>query len=416
MPPIGLGNNLGDADHHARPSDPRAASCRACCASRLYPHARLRHDHWVINAVAVVETTLAPMALLVLARDRTPLRPRARSTANAGDRVPSTSTCCCAARRNSMCTGPATAASRLHERAPSPWCRWSRRGGCSDPRHRRAGLPRPAMAGRRTSRRTLAAPRTGARDGADRKPWTVPMLGDLREAGRKLMMLCCYDIASPACSDDNGVDLILVRFAGHGRAGATTRPYQCRSATSPTTSPRSRGGAAAQDRCADLPFGADATPEQAHAAAVRFIRPARRWSSWRAPAGDHPLPVDREIPVCAHLRADPQSVLRFGGFKVQGTRGPRPRSARRCPPWPGGRGLAGARRRACLRARRRSPRPARSRPSASARVPAATARCWQLHDLSSIPAIANRASCAFLTGGSDRLCWCALTSMLRPQR
>ena len=28
--------------------------------------------------------------------------------------------------------------------------------------------------------------------------------------------------------------------------------------------------------------------------------------------------VEREIPVCAHLGLTPQSVLRFGGFKIQG--------------------------------------------------------------------------------------------------
>ena len=28
--------------------------------------------------------------------------------------------------------------------------------------------------------------------------------------------------------------------------------------------------------------------------------------------------VEREVPVCAHLGLTPQSVLRFGGFKVQG--------------------------------------------------------------------------------------------------
>ncbi|MDA4518723.1 3-methyl-2-oxobutanoate hydroxymethyltransferase, partial [Escherichia coli] len=28
--------------------------------------------------------------------------------------------------------------------------------------------------------------------------------------------------------------------------------------------------------------------------------------------------VEREIPVCAHLGLTPQSVLRLGGFKIQG--------------------------------------------------------------------------------------------------
>jgi 3-methyl-2-oxobutanoate hydroxymethyltransferase len=74
-------------------------------------------------------------------------------------------------------------------------------------------------------------------------------------------------------------------------------------------------------KIADFPFGSDATPEQAHAAAVRFIQAGA--AMVKLEGAGHKLEtirflVEREIPVCAHLGLTPQSVLKMGGFKVQG--------------------------------------------------------------------------------------------------
>jgi 3-methyl-2-oxobutanoate hydroxymethyltransferase len=74
-------------------------------------------------------------------------------------------------------------------------------------------------------------------------------------------------------------------------------------------------------KIADFPFGSDATPEQAHAAAVRFVQAGAGMG--KLEGAGHKLEairflVEREIPVCAHLGLTPQSVNRFGGFKVQG--------------------------------------------------------------------------------------------------
>jgi 3-methyl-2-oxobutanoate hydroxymethyltransferase len=73
---------------------------------------------------------------------------------------------------------------------------------------------------------------------------------------------------------------------------------------------------------ADLPFQADATPERALDAATRLLQAGAGMVKLEG-AGAHKLGairflVDREIPVSAHLGLTPQSVLRFGGFKVQG--------------------------------------------------------------------------------------------------
>ena len=73
---------------------------------------------------------------------------------------------------------------------------------------------------------------------------------------------------------------------------------------------------------ADMPFQSYATPRaRARRRGADACRRARRWSSSKAPG--HMLDVirflaERDIPVCAHLGLTPQSVLRLGGYKVQG--------------------------------------------------------------------------------------------------
>src|SRR5690606_3764439 len=73
---------------------------------------------------------------------------------------------------------------------------------------------------------------------------------------------------------------------------------------------------------ADLPFQADATPERALDAATRLLQAGAGMVKLEG-AQPHKLAAirflaAREIPVSAHLGLTPQSVLRFGGFKVQG--------------------------------------------------------------------------------------------------
>lgn len=155
----------------------------------------------------------------------------------------------------------------------------------------------------------------------DRKSWTVPMLAQAREAGRKLVMLTCYDASFARVLDDHGVDLILVGDSlgmvvqGHD----STLPVQVGDIAYHVAAV-ARGARRAL-KIADFPFGSDATPVQAHAAAVRFIQAGA--AMVKLEGAGHKLEiirflVDREIPVCAHLGLTPQSVLRFGGFKVQG--------------------------------------------------------------------------------------------------
>jgi 3-methyl-2-oxobutanoate hydroxymethyltransferase len=151
--------------------------------------------------------------------------------------------------------------------------------------------------------------------------WTVPMLAQARAEGRKLVMLTCYDASFARVLDDNGCDLILVGDSlgmvvqGHD----STLPVRVDDIVYHTAAV-ARGARSAL-KIADFPFGSDGSPREAHAAAVRFIQAGA--SMVKLEGAGHKLEtirylVEREIPVCAHLGLTPQSVHRFGGFKVQG--------------------------------------------------------------------------------------------------
>jgi 3-methyl-2-oxobutanoate hydroxymethyltransferase len=72
---------------------------------------------------------------------------------------------------------------------------------------------------------------------------------------------------------------------------------------------------------ADLPFQSDATPERALQASIVLLQAGAEMV--KLEGAGHKLEVirflvERDIPVCAHLGLTPQSVLKFGGYKVQG--------------------------------------------------------------------------------------------------
>ncbi len=156
---------------------------------------------------------------------------------------------------------------------------------------------------------------------AVQKTWTVPMLAEARAQGHKLVMLTCYDASFARVLDDNGCELILIGDSlGMVVMGlGSTLPVTVDAIVYHTRCV-ARGAQHAL-KIADFPFGSDGSPREAHAAAVRFIQAGA--SMVKLEGAGHKLEtirylVDREIPVCAHLGLTPQSVHRFGGFKVQG--------------------------------------------------------------------------------------------------
>ena len=154
------------------------------------------------------------------------------------------------------------------------------------------------------------------------KPLTVPGLADARREGRRLAMLTAYDAGFARVLDANGVDIVLVGdslgMVVQGRdstlpVGVGDIEYHVRSVA--------RGLRRAL-LVADLPFQADATPERALDASTRLLQAGAGMVKLEG-AGPHKLDAigflaAREIPVSAHLGLTPQSVLRLGGFKVQG--------------------------------------------------------------------------------------------------
>jgi 3-methyl-2-oxobutanoate hydroxymethyltransferase len=154
------------------------------------------------------------------------------------------------------------------------------------------------------------------------KPWTVPALSEAKRSGRKLAMLTAYDAVFARVFDRNGVDLILVgdSLGMVVKGQASTLPVTVDDIAYHTAAVASHLQRALL--IADLPFQADATPERALDAATRLLQAGAQMVKLEG-AGPHKLEairflVEREIPVSAHLGLTPQSVLRFGGFKVQG--------------------------------------------------------------------------------------------------
>lgn len=155
----------------------------------------------------------------------------------------------------------------------------------------------------------------------DDRPWTLPMLAQAKRAGRKLVMLTAYDAGFARACDANGVDLILV---GDSLGMVVQGKHSTLAVRVEDVAYHTRCVAAATRRAmviADLPFQADATCERALSASVAMLRAGA--GMVKLEGAGHKLEViaflsAREIPVCAHLGLTPQSVLRLGGFKVQG--------------------------------------------------------------------------------------------------
>lgn len=151
---------------------------------------------------------------------------------------------------------------------------------------------------------------------------TVPELRRMKREGQPIVALTAYDAGFAAALDAEGVDVVLVGDSlgmvvqGH----ASTLPVTVNDVVYHSAAV-SRGLRSAL-LMADMPFGADATPERALDAALRLLKEGGAAMVKVEGAGPKletiRFLVEREIPVCAHLGLTPQSVLRLGGYRVQG--------------------------------------------------------------------------------------------------
>jgi 3-methyl-2-oxobutanoate hydroxymethyltransferase len=157
---------------------------------------------------------------------------------------------------------------------------------------------------------------------AARAPLTVPKLLQMKAEAQPIVALTAYDASFARVLDAAGVDVVLVGDSlgmvvqGHG----STLPVTVEDIVYHTACV-ARGLRSAL-LISDMPFQSYATPDRALDAASAML--AQGGASMVKLEGAGPLLEsirflsERDIPVCAHLGLTPQSVLKLGGYKVQG--------------------------------------------------------------------------------------------------
>ncbi|MBE0565033.1 MAG: 3-methyl-2-oxobutanoate hydroxymethyltransferase, partial [Krumholzibacteria bacterium] len=157
----------------------------------------------------------------------------------------------------------------------------------------------------------------------DGRTLTLDVFARRKRAGRKLVVLTAYDLASARIAARGGADALLVGDSlgmvvmGHG----TTLPVGLAEMIHHT---------AAVVRAkpqlpviADMPYGSfHVEPARTVEAGLRLVKEAGasavKVEGGRARAAHLAALLTAEIPVMGHLGLTPQSVNRFGGWKVQG--------------------------------------------------------------------------------------------------
>lgn len=155
-----------------------------------------------------------------------------------------------------------------------------------------------------------------------RAPITVPALRQMKQRGERIAALTAYDASFARAMDHAGVDAVLVgdSLGMVVQGGANTvsvtlddMVYHSRCVAK---------GLRSALLIADMPFQTYAGPERALDAATALLAEGLA-SMVKLEGAGFVLDAiaylsEREIPVCAHLGLTPQSVLKLGGFKVQG--------------------------------------------------------------------------------------------------
>jgi 3-methyl-2-oxobutanoate hydroxymethyltransferase len=166
---------------------------------------------------------------------------------------------------------------------------------------------------------------SGARvqaNGAGTRPVTVPDFLTARSRGVRLTMLTAYDYTLARLLDAAGVDGLLV---GDSLGMVVQGQPDCLAVTLDEVIYHTRLVARGVRRAllvADLPFMTfQVSPQQALESAGRLIKEggahAVKLEGGRRSAAAVAAVVGADIPVMGHVGLTPQSVRRFGGFKVQ---------------------------------------------------------------------------------------------------
>jgi 3-methyl-2-oxobutanoate hydroxymethyltransferase len=158
---------------------------------------------------------------------------------------------------------------------------------------------------------------------ADPRPMTVPDLLAMKAAGRRIVMLTCYDAAFARLLEQAEVDVLLVGdsvnqvLAGQETTLSATLDQMIYHAASV------RRGARRALVFVDLPFLTyQVSPTEAIRNAGRVLQESGahgvKLEGGRPMAETVRALVDRGIPVIGHLGLTPQSVHALGGYRVQG--------------------------------------------------------------------------------------------------
>ena len=153
------------------------------------------------------------------------------------------------------------------------------------------------------------------------KAVTVNTLHKLKSSGEKFVVISLYDAHMAAMAQRCGVEVVLVGDS----LGMTVLGYD---STIPVTMEHMIYHVEAVARgnkksliMGDLPFMTYGTPEDALRNSARIMQAGAHMvklegGAWLADTVR--MLSDRGIPVCAHIGLTPQSVNKFGGFRVQG--------------------------------------------------------------------------------------------------
>jgi len=153
---------------------------------------------------------------------------------------------------------------------------------------------------------------------------TPEKMSAMKTQGNKLVMITAYDYAGARCVNETSADLILVGDSlgmvvlGYEDTLSVTMDDMIRHSAAV------RRGATDKYIIADMPYMSyHLSLDAAKANAARLIVEGHADAVKLEGGGESRLEVirqivDCEIPVCAHLGLTPQSIHRFGAYKVQG--------------------------------------------------------------------------------------------------
>jgi len=150
---------------------------------------------------------------------------------------------------------------------------------------------------------------------------TVPQVREAAGRSERLVMVTAYDYPQARAADAAGVDIVLVGDSlamvvlGHADTLSVTVDEMLHHVKA------ARRGTERALLVADMPFGSfHLGPEQAVENALRFVKEGGAQAVKIEGARTDVIQAltDAEIPVMGHVGLTPQSIHRFGGFRVQG--------------------------------------------------------------------------------------------------